>query len=81
MQYVIEYIATKKLPKQTYDQINHIRLCKQALIPAKVIGVRGRRDTECYYDINANSSLLWCFNFPIKPKPILIVTRAWNEFK
>ena len=38
-----------------FDQINHVRLFKHAIIPAEIIGARGLKTTECYNEIKNKS--------------------------
>ena len=76
MNYVIEYIISKELNKVKYDQINHVRLYKKILIPAKIVRVEGGRKTECYCNFEATSILKWKIKLPVVLKPTIIARRV-----
>ena len=41
MQFAIDYMNQKELKDEVYNHINYIRVYKQIIIPAKIIGSRG----------------------------------------
>ena len=53
MQTANKFIAEKKLKHSKWDKINHIRLQKKMIIPAELVGGRGRKQTEAYDKLEA----------------------------
>ena len=43
----------KRLKDEVYNYINHVRMYKQIIIPAKMISSRGEGKTECFNRIEA----------------------------
>ena len=40
-EYVLEYVKQNKLQNEVVDLINDVRIYKQAIIPAELVGARG----------------------------------------
>ena len=61
MKYTVEYIQQNKLKVEVFNQINHVRLYKKAVLPIELIENQGRILTECFESIEASSLLEWRF--------------------
>ena len=57
MQLVAEFIKERKLNQQSYDEINHVRMYKQMILPAEIVRARGRKLIEVFDNIEAKSLL------------------------
>ena len=80
-EYINDYIKVAKLPNKVFDQINHIRLFKRAVIPVELTRARGQRTTECYDKIEVKSMLEQNINFLEIQKPTIKAVQAWDYFK
>ena len=71
MYYIEKYTKENNLDDAIFDQINHIRLYKKLIIPAKLVRARGRERTNAYNKLEEKSILKWNINFPKVTKLII----------
>ena len=57
MNYTVEYIKQNKMKAEIYDQINHMRLYKRAVLLVELIEKQGQSIIECFESIEAKSLL------------------------
>ena len=81
MDFAEQYIKESNLKVEVFDQINHVQQFKSMLIPAELVGARGRDRTDAYDNIKSKSQLKWNFNFPNVNKPNVKAMRAQDKFK
>ena len=48
MEFAAEYTKEKKLKNDLVDQINHVRLFKNIILPAEIVRARELATIECY---------------------------------
>ena len=53
----MDYIKCKELKWEVYDQINHVRLYKKALLLIELVRNQSRIVTECFETIKAQSMI------------------------
>ena len=70
-----------KLKNKVFDLINHVRLYKNVIILAEIVGARGIRTTEYYNEIIAQSMLKWDIEFLLVKKLKTKAKREWDKFK
>ena len=71
IEYAEQYIKEKNMDNTIFNQINHIRLYKEMIIPVELVRVRGRDRTKAYNKLEAKSILKQKVNFPIVTKPTI----------
>ena len=81
MDYTKKYIKVNKLLEEVFDQINHIRLYKEMILPAELVRAREQNIASTFQYINIKSLLKQKINFPSVKKPPLIVIKVQNQFK
>ena len=57
MQLVVEFVKERKLNQQSYDEINHVRMYKQMILPTEIVRARRRKLIEAFDNIEAKSLL------------------------
>jgi len=59
MSYALEYVQQKNLEVDVLYQINYVRLKKQVILPFKLVGFQGKKQTSCYQNITEYSPIKW----------------------
>ena len=57
IEFAAKYVKEKKLKNNMVDQMNYVRLFKNIIIPAEIVGARGLATIE-YYNIIEEKSIL-----------------------
>ena len=57
IEYAEQYIVKKELENSVCDRINYVWLHKEMIIPAELVGVRGRERMEAFTNIEKKSLL------------------------
>ena len=81
MEFAANSAKEKELKNDAVDQINHIRLFKNIIIPIEIIRARGLETTEYYNKIEAKSIIEQNIDFPLITKPNIKAIQTWNRFK
>ena len=64
IEYAEQYIKEKNIDDAIFNQINHIRLYKEMIIPAELVRARGGERTNAYNELEKKSLLKQNLKFP-----------------
>ena len=78
--YAVEHVKEKGIDRQTIAPINHVRICKRMILPCKLIGLTGRKETKGFKQDLEISCLMWKIPFQKVPKPSVKSIECWREF-
>ena len=57
MDYAVEYLGSKEMDMKLLAPLNHVRLWKQIILPCKLVGLIGIKETKAYRRIESKSSI------------------------
>ena len=64
MEEAVRHVNSKGFTKETFDQINHVRLHNKLHLPVELVGERGISITETFDNEKTKSQFKWKFELP-----------------
>ena len=81
MKYIEQYMKEKDMDDAVFNQINHVRLCKEMIISTELVRARGEEKTNACNKLEKKSLLKQKFNILKAKQEASTVVKAWNKFK
>ena len=80
MDYAVLCAHEGGMPFEIIEAINHVRLCKNMILPCELLGFCGNNITKEAREVFNKSTVKWKIKFDIVPKPYERLIKEWHSF-